>query len=230
MSGQSLKLRFVDGKSTVTETVDVKRCVIAGWTGRDPVALEEHIVELEKLGVKRPATVPIFYRVAAARLSTSDAIEVLGDTSSGEVEFVLYQKGGRLWVGVGSDHTDREAETIGITLSKQMCDKPIADEFWAYDDVAAHWDELQLRAYIVSDGVRVLYQEGSIVSMRSPGDLIGRYDGGAALPEGTMMFCGTFAALGGVRPSAVFEMELVDPRLGRSIKKLYTIEKLPVLG
>ncbi|WP_213772248.1 DUF2848 domain-containing protein [Bradyrhizobium sp. dw_78] len=230
MSGQSLKLRFVDGKSTVTETVDVKRCVIAGWTGRDPVALEEHIVELEKLGVKRPATVPIFYRVAAARLSTSDAIEVLGDTSSGEVEFVLYQKGGRLWVGVGSDHTDREAETIGITLSKQMCDKPIADEFWAYDDVAAHWDELQLRAYIVSDGVRVLYQEGSIASMRSPGDLIGRYDGGAALPEETMMFCGTFAALGGVRPSAVFEMELVDPRLGRSIKKLYTIEKLPVLG
>lgn len=229
MSGCSLKLKFVDKGSVSTEVVDVKSCVIAGWTGRDPVALEEHIVELEKLGVKRPATVPIFYRVAASRLSTSDAIEVLGNTSSGEVEFVLYQKGGRLWVGLGSDHTDREAEAVGVTLSKQMCDKPIADEFWAYDDVASHWEELQLRSYILSDGARVVYQEGAITSMRTPLDLIQRYNG-SALPEGTMMFCGTLAARGGVRPSTMFELELIDPRLGRSIRKQYNIEELPVLG
>jgi Protein of unknown function (DUF2848) len=230
MTGCTLKLSFVEGASASTETVDVRSCVIAGWTGRDPVALEAHIAELETLGVRRPATVPIFYRVAASRLSTRDAIEVLGTTSSGEVEFVLYQKGGRLWVGLGSDHTDREAETVGVSLSKQMCDKPIADEFWAYDDVAGHWDELRLRATIVSDGVRALYQEGAITAMRSPPDLIQRFAGGSALPEGTMMFCGTLAAHGGVRPSAAFEMELIDPRLGRSITKRYTIENLPVLG
>jgi len=66
--------------------------------------------------------------------------------------------------------------------------------------------------------------------MRSPLDLIPRYDGGSVLPEGTMMFCGTLPARGGVRPSAVFEIELVDPRLGRSIKKVYNIRELPVFG
>ncbi|MFZ3309174.1 MAG: DUF2848 family protein, partial [Xanthobacteraceae bacterium] len=69
-------------------SVQVDRLVIAGWTGRDKVALEKHIAELEAIGVKRPATVPIFYRASAARLTTDDSIEVLGNASSGEAEFV----------------------------------------------------------------------------------------------------------------------------------------------
>jgi hypothetical protein len=47
--------------------------IIAGWTGRDPAAVEKHIRELEALGVKRPASTPIFYRFAAARLTTGAA-------------------------------------------------------------------------------------------------------------------------------------------------------------
>ena len=35
---------------------------------------------------------------------------------------MLVQAGGRLLVGVGSDHTDRKVETYNITVSKQMCD------------------------------------------------------------------------------------------------------------
>src|SRR5690349_18580321 len=99
-------------------TVAVDNLIIAGWTGRDPKAVEQHIRELEALGVKRPAAVPIFYRVAVARLTTASAIEVLGEKSSGEVEFVLLKCNGRLWVGTGSDHTDREAEVAGVSLSK----------------------------------------------------------------------------------------------------------------
>jgi hypothetical protein len=40
----------------------VKSLVVAGWTGRNVAALEAHIKELEAIGVKRPKTVPIFYR------------------------------------------------------------------------------------------------------------------------------------------------------------------------
>ncbi len=69
---------------------------------------------------------PIFYRASAARLTTDDAIEALGAASSGEAEFVLLRHGGRLWIGAGSDHTDREVEKYGVSVSKQMCDKPIA--------------------------------------------------------------------------------------------------------
>src|SRR5215470_20332233 len=53
----------------------IEQAVIAGWTGRDQAAVEKHIAELAVLGVKRPATTPIFYRVAASRLTTDDSIE-----------------------------------------------------------------------------------------------------------------------------------------------------------
>ena len=103
----------------------INSLVIAGWTGRNVAALEAHIKELEAIGVKRPKTVPIFYRVACSLLTTATFIEVMADKSSGEVEFVLFALDDGLWLGVGSDHTDRKAETVGVTLSKQLCAKPV---------------------------------------------------------------------------------------------------------
>ena len=71
------------------DLVAIRNLVVAGWTGRNTEALEAHIKELEAVGVKRPKSVPIFDRNAAALLTTADAIQVMGDRSSGEVEFVL---------------------------------------------------------------------------------------------------------------------------------------------
>jgi uncharacterized protein DUF2848 len=119
-----LSLTLDSRSGPVRREVVVKDAVIAGWTGRDAIAVEKHIKELEALGVKRPATTPIFYRVAAARLTTNDTIEAVGDSSGGEVEFVLLQDAGRLWVGAGSDHTDREVEKYGVTVSKQLATSP----------------------------------------------------------------------------------------------------------
>ena len=62
---------------------------------------------------------------------------------------MLLQHAGRMWVGTGSDHTDREVEKYGVTVSKQMCEKPVASRFWAFDEVAPHWDRLMLRAHVV---------------------------------------------------------------------------------
>ena len=225
----SLQLLGASGDGPAAD-VRIDEAVIAGWTGRDPAAVEKHIRELEALGVKRPASAPIFYRVAAARLSTDGSMEALGGASSGEVEFVLLQTRGRLWVGCGSDHTDREAETYGVSVSKQMCDKPVAPTFWAFDDVAAHWERLVLRSFVVEAGRRTLYQEGSVAAMRHPEDLIARYTASKGLPEGTLMFCGTLAAKGGVRPAPRFEFMLEDPVRGRAIAHGYDIVSLPVLG
>lgn len=208
----------------------VRQAIIAGWTGRDPVAVEKHIRELEALGVKRPASTPIFYRVSAHRITTADVMQVPGTTSSGEVEFVLAMSAGELLVGVGSDHTDREVETYNVTVSKQMCDKPIAPQLWPLAEVAPHWDRLMLRSYILERGQRVLYQEGSVATMLAPQDLLGRYGKGKPLAEGSVMFCGTFAAKGGIRAAERFEFELDDPVLGRRITHGYSIASLPVLG
>src|SRR5690606_13776714 len=118
-------------------------------TGRNKEAVKKHIVELEQLGVKAPASTPIFYRVSATRLTTGPAVEMTGNDSSGEVEFILLKADGRTWVGVGPDHTDRKVEAYSVTVSKQMCDKPLSPEFWDYEDVAGHWDKLILRSYVV---------------------------------------------------------------------------------
>lgn len=227
MAGHGVSLILHDLTGARNADVGILNAVIAGWTGRDAAAVEKHIKELEALGVKRPAATPIFYRTAAARLTTDARIECLGRQSSGEVEFVLLQSGGRLWVGTGSDHTDREVEAYGVSVSKQMCEKPIAREFWRFDDVAPHWDKLVLRSYAMIDGVRVLYQEGSVAAMRAPADLIARYGG---LTDGSLMFCGTHAVHGGIRPAERFDFELDDPVRGRKIAHGYDIVSLPNLG
>ena len=221
-----LTLMLVSGGEKRTAAVTVRHAIIAGWTGRDPVAVEKHIKELEELGVPRPASTPIYYRVAASRITTAPQIQVTGTESSGETEFVLLKHDGRLWVGVGSDHTDRKVETYNITVSKQMCEKPMAHTFWTLDDVRDHWDRLELRSW-TADGE--LYQEGSVAAMRMPDELMTQY-AGKGLPDDAVMFCGTLAAIGGVRPSPQFSFELSDPVLGRKIAHAYEITELPVLG
>ena len=208
----------------------IQNLVIAGWTGRNVAALEAHIKELEALGVKRPKSVPIFYRNAAALLTTAGMIEAVGDRSSGEVEFVLYALDDGLWLGVGSDHTDRKAETINVTLSKQMCAKPVGGTLWRYDEVKPHWDKLTLRSFVSDGGIRRLYQEGPVTNMRSPEELIRLYTGDDRLAPGTAMFCGTFAVHGGFSYGGRFDMELDDPVLGRKLTHGYRIVSLPDEG
>ena len=212
------------------ETVTPAKLVVAGWTGRDPSAVAHHVEELRAIGVTPPSRTPIFYLAGLSRVTCVGTIEVLGTETSGEAEFVLLQHNGALWVGVGSDHTDRKLETYGVAASKQICDKPVGKDFWRYDEVAPHWDRLKLRAYATIDGNRVLYQDGSVAQMLSPASLLSLYNDSGALPEGTLMFCGTLAAIGGIRPAERFECELVDPVLQRTIRCDYHINILPVVS
>jgi hypothetical protein len=221
----------IDTQDTTTPlTLQIDRTVMAGWTGRDPVARDKHIAELEAIGIARPASTPIYYRVASRRLTMDDSIEVSGGETSGEVEFVLIGWEGRIFVGVGSDHTDRKVESYSVTVSKQMCDRPIASVLWELEDVAGHWDRMILRAFAWIDGARVLYQEGTLDAMLPVAELIHRGFGGARFPDGCAMFGGTFAAIGGIRPASRFEFELEDPVLKRRIGHGYDVIELPVLG
>jgi Protein of unknown function (DUF2848) len=216
--------------TTVPLTLPIDQAVIAGWTGRDPVARDKHIAELEAIGIAPPASTPIYYRVSARRLTQEDRIEVCGGESSGEVEFVLIGWQGRIFVGTGSDHTDRKVESYSVTVSKQMCDKVMAPVLWELEDVIGHWDRMILRAHAWIDGKRVLYQEDTLDAMLPVKELIARGFGGKGLPDGCAMFGGTFAAKGGIRPASRFEFELEDPVLKRSIRHAYDVIELPVLG
>lgn len=211
--------------------VGIDTLVVAGWTGRDAAAIEHHIEELFAIGVPRPSSVPLFYRIAATQIMQGAQLQVLGPDTSGEVEPVLVSLADGLWVGLGSDHTDRKAEVMGVALSKQLCGKVLCDRLWRYADVAPHWDQLMLRSWGCFDGRRLLYQEGAVAAIRPPADLLRRYLGGdGALPAATVMFCGTLGAKGGVRPASRFEMELEDPVLGRKLSCGYDIEALPLIA
>ena len=228
MTTLHLTLESRDGRTAVA--FDVSDFVIAGWAGRNKEAMEHHIRELEALGVARPAATPTYYRVAAARLTTAGLIEDAGTAGSGEVEALLIAKDGKLYVGVGSDHTDRKVETYGVAVSKQVCDKPVATAVWPFEEVADHWDSLILRSHAVIDGARVLYQEGPISGLLAPEALISGWAAEGALPDGTAMFGGTMPAIGGVRSGTRFEGELEDPVLGRKIAFGYDVKTLPIAG
>jgi hypothetical protein len=210
--------------------VEIEHLIIAGWAGRDATAIEHHIEELAALGIPRPSTTPLYYRIAAATLTQAERFVVLGPDSSGEVEPFIVSLADGLWVGLGSDHTDRKAEAVGIALSKQLCGKPVGTQVWRYEEVEPHWDQLILRSFVTIDGARVLYQESAVSSLRTPRDLIRKLTGTDTMPAGSALFCGTPSAIGGIRPGTRFEMELEDPVLGRALRHAYNVEVLPVVS
>jgi hypothetical protein len=226
-----INAKFTSKSEKTTEEIVINRAIVGGWTGRDKDALQHHIDELAKIVVKAPEKTPMFYRVGVSRLTTADAIEVIGDGSSGEVEYVLIQRENRIWVGAASDHTDRVYEHMGITVAKQLCDKPIATEFWPLDEVESHWDQIKIRSYIQEDGEEVLYQDGNVAGLLSPQELLAHLrEEGDNLGEGDLLFGGTCGAIGDVRYSPAFRMELIDPVLKREIHHSYEVIPVPIKG
>jgi len=209
-------------------TLRIDHLIIAGWAGRDLDAVEHHIAELEVLGVRRPTQTPCFYRVSANRLNPAEYIQVTGKCSSGETEFVLLPSDQGLLVGLGSDHTDRKVESYDITVSKQMCDKPIGSQLWRYAQVKGHWDQLIMRTWRILGGQRELYQQGPVASLLAPEQLLEKLNKQAQLPPNTALFCGTQPLLGELGYGEAFEMELHDPVLNRSLQHRYGVVPLSV--
>jgi hypothetical protein len=219
------QLTFEIGGATRAANIDT--LIVAGWTGRDVSAVEQHITELAALGVQRPHTIPSFYRVGANLLTQAATIDVVGSRSSGEVEFVLVSLPSGLHVGVGSDHTDRSVEAYNVTVSKQMCPKPLSRELWPFADVADHWDALTLRSWVTRNGAREMYQEGSVSKMLAATDLVERYLGRCGvLPVGTVMYGGTLTAIGAICGGECFEIELHDPVRDRRVQHSYLARSL----
>ncbi|GGE63303.1 hypothetical protein GCM10011533_14630 [Streptosporangium jomthongense] len=210
--------------------VDVQELIIAGWAGREQAGIDEHIEELKAIGVTPPSTTPLFYRVSADQLTTAETVQVLGSETSGEVEVVLIGSEQGTFVGIGSDHTDRETEAWSVAHSKQVCAKPVGRQVWTLESVIDHWDELKISSYATFDGKEVLYQSGGVTGLLHPADLLKRF--GLKEPKlapGQVMLCGTLPVAGGVRPSKAFRMVLEDPVTGRKLEHFYNIKTLSVV-
>jgi hypothetical protein len=218
-----------------TLSVVPQQFVIAGWTGRNADAIEHHIQELATLGIARPSQVPLYYRAGAALLTTAGEIETLGQASSGEIEPMLMMAQGQWWLGLGSDHTDREVESYSVAVSKQMCPKPLAPFVWRWADVQAHQDELQLHSQIWEGGQWVSYQKGVLSAIRPLQGLRDGFWPSGVASEGSFMLCGTLGALPnaqgkGIRWAEKMRLSLHDPVLGRTMSHTYAQHPLDIVS
>ncbi|MBN1957221.1 MAG: DUF2848 family protein [Desulfuromonadales bacterium] len=226
MSAKTLSL-MCDSKPL---SVVIDRLIVAGWVGKDTVALQKHIDELAELGVEPPGRTPTYMSLSPDILTTAEEVSAIAATSSGEVEAVLVRdRDGVLYLGVGSDHTDRDFERYSIPASKQMCPKPLAREIWLFEDVEDHLGQLVLRSWMTDDqGHEVLYQEGDLNANRELKELLQGMPNDCVSPgQSFCLYCGTFPAIGGLRYGRKFIFEIYDPILKRSLKHHYEVETLP---
>lgn len=222
-------LRFDAGNETLEVTPDA--VVIAGWTGRDEAAVRHHIDELAAIGVAPPSKVPLYYRTACANAVQTDRLEVVGEETSGEAEPVLIMRGARVWLTLGSDHTDRGLEAHSVALSKQIAAKPLARAAWPLETID-DLDALTLRSRVGPAADRTdLYQDGTLAAIRPLRTLL---DGALAAlgerPDTAIVYCGTLPTIGGLRPAARFEGTLHDAARDRTISLAYDVSVLPLVA
>lgn len=196
--------------------------LVAGYTGRDEAAVRHHIDELAAIGVPAPERVPMFYPVPEAAYTTAPTVTVGSGTTSGEVEPVIVRHAGRYFLGIGSDHTDREIERRSVADSKTACPKPVGDTLTEVPD----WDTFDYDACRMScrvDGR--LYQEGSLRGLRTPANLLAEFAGRGADRGGDLIFlAGTLPLLDGdFVYGRTWELELTLPG-GIRLAHAYTVE------
>ncbi len=227
---RTLNLTVVDadgGRSALE--FPVARILDAGFTGRNRAGAMKHVEELKAHGVAAPDRIPAYYAVTREMVTTDDEIEVLGDTTSGEVEVVFLFKGDETYIGVGSDHTDRELEKDSIPKSKVICPKVVCGQVWKLADVKPHWESLTLQSWVEVEGKRALYQQGSLADFLPVDDFL---DGVKSVIadgalDGMVLYMGTMPSLGGeLLFSPTFEGRLSDEVLGRELSFRYGIRPM----
>ena len=83
-----------------------------------------------------------------------------------------------------------------------------------------------LRSFVREGGKRVLYQEGPLAKIRAPRELIAAGTGGKKLPRrARRCSAAPCPAIGAIRPSPRFEMEIEDPVLGRKLAHAYDVQR-----
>ena len=219
----------IEGEVTKELKFEVRKLLLAGYTFRDQEQIKKHFEEVKKEGIAGPNSIPAFCSKLKDRITASDRIEVLpGIKTSGEAEYVLLIDGDDIYIGIGSDHSDRETEKYNMWVSKQICPCVISRNIWRYEDIKNHWDDIIKRSWVDNKGQRQLYQETRLGKFMGPEELLAkakeRIHGDLT---GTVIFAGTEAVIGvEFIDSPHFEAELVDELSGRIISCAYDIEPI----
>ncbi|NLL37816.1 MAG: DUF2848 family protein [Fretibacterium sp.] len=226
MKKKVFELERLGGTKSVEIAFD--KVFAIGYAGRDTSKTMAHIKELEEqLGVPAPARIPTIFQCSVYTLRQEENIEFLGSQTCGEVEYVIVTQGEKLYIGLGSDHTDRKLESVSVPKAKQICAKPLSRKLWDYDEVKDHWDEIALRSWQMVDGEKVLYQDGGVRDILSVEDNLRELRERVGDIDNAVIFSGTVPLLKGFLYGEKFFCEMVDPRLDRNNAFAYSVEVIP---
>jgi hypothetical protein len=208
------------------------RMVNAGYVGKNQEEVRRHIQELAEKGIPGPTSTPTLYPVVCTALTTESAIEVYGNETSGEVEYVLLVVSeDEIYVGLGSDHTDRHLEETDIPRAKQICPNLVSRTVWPLAEVENHWDDLLLKATAVKNGEELPYQEGRLGLLLNPSELLSFVKSKILGPlENLVVFSGTMGMLTGEFVFAEkFLAQCIYETLNRRIEISYQINPIDYL-
>jgi len=217
-----LKYKDVKDKET-TIKLEWDNCVAAGYTGRNQKAVQAHIKELKSLGIPAPQKIPAMYWIEPERVSTKKTLHVIGDKTSGEVEFFLAKdNAGELYVTVASDHTDREMEKDSVSKAKQLCSKIVAEN---------HWDKIiiSLKVKTNDNSPEILYQEGPLSKIFTPEKLEEICEQDSPNKKANIsILSGTLPLISDETIFAkIYQLTIFDPVLNKKIKHTYKVITLP---
>ncbi len=221
-----IQLKLQKNGRNIAVPFHVDRMLNAGFTGRDQKEVRHHLDELSAKGIEVPTETPLIYPVIPATLTPDEKIVVYGQETSGEIEYVLFIKNEtEIYVGIGSDHTDRKLEETDIPRAKQMCPNIVSPGVWELNDVIGHWDDLVMACRVEKDGQDLAYQKGNLGLLMSPAELMAFVSGKVTGPLTDMViFSGTVKM---ETPEFVFADQfsgrLTDPVLKRELAFTYRI-------
>ena len=222
------ELHLTDASNGQPLAFQPRQVVLAGYTGRDRETVMRHIEELQAEGIAPPPSVPILYPGRADGVQVDGTVPAGIGWASGELEFVLLMTDRGTYVGVGSDHTDREMERESIVDSKQAFPKIISSQVWPLALLQEEWDGLRLESFVIQDGQRTRYQQGNLGMIMTPQDLL------ALVPEaergpGLVLYSGTVPAVERAPAEGIcrFEGELRRPTGQLLARCTYTYRALP---
>lgn len=223
-----LHLRLEGASGTERLDFPAERVYNLGFTIRDAAKMQAHLDEVAREGVPPPSTdhPPVIFPISPWATITDTEVPVQYDKTSGEIEIVTLALGDQVFVGVGSDHTDRALESIDIPWSKQVAPNVLAPTVWRWTDVQDHWDEVQLESYVLEGEERKLYQRAGVAEFWTPIEMRDSLHGRIKPVEGggLILFSGTVVSVDHTLSySREWTLRMIDPVLRRMIEHTYHV-------
>jgi len=216
-----LTIDSLEGKKDIS--FEVKKIINGGHSARDKSSVQAHIKEMEKIKIPGPKNIPTFIPLSNNMITTESTIQVQHEKTNGEIEFMLLQKEGEWYVTIGSDHSDRDLATYSIPASKQVYPNIIAPIVWPVNEVVNHWDEIEMKLWVVVNGEKELYQNGKFEEILPLNFWIRKMEELNLNKHGSAVMAGTIQTKGELKYGERIEFEMNDPVLKRKIHSFYDL-------